>query len=319
MTTPTPSPTVVSAASRLRVAELDRRFYAFVIDRLVAWSVALAVGVLAYRVLVTDGSILARILVVAGAFVLVGLALAVALGLSGLTPGKALLGLRVVRPAGGTPIGLRSAVLRSLVLGAGALPTFGLGLAVLAWTAVTDPGRQRRGWHDHVAGSMVVDVRPAPAAAPEEEPRPGQIVNLTALRLAAAPPPPAAPELPGAPPARERPTARSVVWRVAFDTGESFPVEGLALVGRRPEPRPGESVAHLVALRSQDMSLSKTHAQLEVAPDGVLVVTDRGSTNGSVLLRQGVSRDLPAGKPTTLLAGDVVRFGDRQMTVAEDS
>jgi hypothetical protein len=108
-------------------------------------------------------------------------------------------------------------------------------------------------------------------------------------------------------------------WRVAFDTGESFLVEGLVLVGRRPEPRPGEPVRHLVPLASQDMSLSKTHAQLQVAPDGVLVVMDRGSTNGSVLVRQGVSRDLPAGKPTTLLSGDLVRFGDRQMTVTRES
>jgi hypothetical protein len=108
-------------------------------------------------------------------------------------------------------------------------------------------------------------------------------------------------------------------WRVTFDTGESFLVEGLVLVGRRPEPRAGEPVHHLVPLPSQDMSLSKTHAQLQVAPDGVLVAMDRGSTNGSVVVRQGVSRDLPAGRPTTLLSGDLVRFGDRTMTVTRES
>jgi pSer/pThr/pTyr-binding forkhead associated (FHA) protein len=43
---------------------------------------------------------------------------------------------------------------------------------------------------------------------------------------------------------------------------------------------------------------------------------DRGSTNGSVLLRQGVSREPAAGRPTTLLDGDHVRFGDRIMSVA---
>jgi pSer/pThr/pTyr-binding forkhead associated (FHA) protein len=67
------------------------------------------------------------------------------------------------------------------------------------------------------------------------------------------------------------------------------------------------------------MSLSKNHAQIQVAPDGVLVVLDRGSTNGSVVVRGGVSRELPPGRPTTLLAGDVVRFGDRTMTVAKES
>ena len=73
---------------------------------------------------------------------------------------------------------------------------------------------------------------------------------------------------------------------------------------------------HLLALPSGDMSLSKTHAQFQVAPDGVLVVMDRGSTNGSLLIRQGVSRQLTAGRPATLLDGDRVRFGDREMTVA---
>jgi pSer/pThr/pTyr-binding forkhead associated (FHA) protein len=106
---------------------------------------------------------------------------------------------------------------------------------------------------------------------------------------------------------------------VSFDSGETFVVEGLALVGRRPEPRAGEPVRHLIPLRSGDMSLSKTHAQFQVAPDGVLVVMDRGSTNGTVLTRQGISRPLGPGRSTTLVDGDLVRFGDRQMTVARVS
>ena len=96
-------------------------------------------------------------------------------------------------------------------------------------------------------------------------------------------------------------------------------VQGLALVGRRPEGRPGEPVRHVVPLASEDLSVSKTHAQIQVAADGVLVVMDRGSTNGSVLVRSGVSRELPPGRPTTLLEGDEVRFGDRSMSVARES
>lgn len=95
-------------------------------------------------------------------------------------------------------------------------------------------------------------------------------------------------------------------------------VEGLALVGRRPEPRDGEPVRHVVPLRSSDMSLSKTHAQFQVAPDGALVVMDRGSTNGSYVVRRGMSKALTAGRPSTLLPGDEVRFGDRTMTVERD-
>lgn len=107
-------------------------------------------------------------------------------------------------------------------------------------------------------------------------------------------------------------------WRVRFDTGESFLVEGLALVGRRPEGRDGEQVRHLVELPSTDMSLSKTHAQFQIAADGALVVMDRGSTNGSFLVRQGVPRGLPAGRAATLVDGDHVRFGDREMTVVRE-
>ena len=64
------------------------------------------------------------------------------------------------------------------------------------------------------------------------------------------------------------------------------------------------------------MSLSKTHAQFQVVPDGALVVMDRGSTNGSILIRAGVTKRLVGGKPATLRDGDKVRFGDREMTIA---
>ncbi len=102
---------------------------------------------------------------------------------------------------------------------------------------------------------------------------------------------------------------------MSFDTGEQFEVRGLTLIGRRPEPRTGEPVKRLVALPSDDMSLSKTHAQFQVVPDGALVVMDRGSTNGSILIRAGVSKRLMGGKPATLRDGDRVRFGDREMSV----
>jgi pSer/pThr/pTyr-binding forkhead associated (FHA) protein len=106
---------------------------------------------------------------------------------------------------------------------------------------------------------------------------------------------------------------------VTFDDGHSFVVEGLVLVGRRPEARQGEPVWHRVPLTSADMSVSKTHAQLAPAPDGALVVVDRGSTNGSTLTRQGVARRLSPGKPATLLDGDTVAFGDRSLVVRREA
>lgn len=403
-------------ASSFPAAELDRRFYAFTLDRLIAWTLDAMVAVAAYQLLIGPGHLAAGIAVIVAAVLLVGLGFSALLGLRGTSPGKAALGLRVVHHGTGTPVGVGPALLRSLILGVSALPTFGLGVATLAWTAVMDRGRQRRGWHDHVAHSIVVDVRPVPVEVEQETAAPRQIVNLTAMRLVPAPqpvpvaaparsprpvgpppqampvpaqvpapatpppaaagpaqpptqpvrtappttppparrrplgpplvdhppaaalpsgPPPMPPSLPAGPPPARTPgpsaPERTVIrdgrdrrrglarWRVSFDSGESFLVEGLALVGRRPEPRQGEPVRHLVPLRSGDMSLSKTHAQFQVAADGVLVVMDRGSTNGSILIRQGVTRELTAGKPATLLDGDRVRFGDREMSVARES
>jgi hypothetical protein len=301
---------------------------------------------------------------IVGVTAVVAVVFAVVLGTMGSSPGKAALGLRLVSADEGRPIGVGPALLRTVIVGAAALPTFGLGLASLAWTAVMDGGRQRRGWHDHVSGSVVVDIRPVAELPQEVTEAPRQVVNLTAMRLAPAPPPAPPPTPPrrvapptdqppapqpvsprpatppstyppgpplGRPPATEPETDRTVVrdsaprpaptavWRVTFDDGHTFLVEGLALVGRRPEGRPGEPVRHLVPLTSTDMSVSKTHAQFQVAPDGALIVMDRGSTNGSMLVRSGVARELPAGRPTTLLPGDEVRFGDRSMTAVREA
>ena len=354
-------------------AELDRRFYAVVIDRLLAWTIYAGAGYAAYRLYFEPGDTWPGVGLLAGVVSVVGLGSALLLGLAGISPGKALVGLRVVRHEGGRPIGIPAAVLRTLVLGAAGLPTVGLGLATLAWTAVMDGSGRRRGAHDRLTGAVVVDVRPQPEPEQEADERPRQIVNLTAMRLLptppeeadpppataapvlsepapaagegrhaappTAPPPPTQPPpppppayrpapdrpppppsgVPGQPVATQRRADTATVpaqWRVSFDTGESFVVEGLALVGRRPEPRTDEPVRHLVPLRSADMSLSKTHAQFQVVPDGALVVMDRGSTNGSVVIRKGVSKPLTPGRPSTLIDGDTVRFGDRSMQVS---
>lgn len=334
-----------TAAPGALPADLDRRFYAFVVDRLLAWTLDAVAAYLAYRYLVERDHPVAGVLAVVGVVLLVGAAFAVGLGRTGSSPGRAAAGLRVVDPDRGTPIGVARALRRQLLLGAATLPTFGLGVATLAWTAVTDPGGRRQGWHDRTVGSVVVDVRLPRDEASTPESGPRHVVNLTALRLVPAPPPPTVPSIrsarpPSGPPPAPPPAARrrqlgyplvpepapgagpapaaSSDWRVSFDSGESLVVTGPALVGRRPEARPGESVQHLVPLRSADMSLSKTHAQLHLDAGGALVVTDRGSTNGSILLRRGAVRELGAGRPTTLLDGDVVRFGDREMRVSHE-
>ena len=357
MTTTLPPGPAVLPATAVRPADLERRLHAYALDRVAGWGLplgvaaALVAGGAATWLVVLAPLLLGAVLVVLGAALLSS---------RGATPGMALLGLRVETPGGA--LTLSAAVRRQAVLALAGLPTFGLGLATLAWTAAADVSGRRRGWHDELVGAVVVDARPVPAAVVGPE-RPQPIVNLTAMRLvppeptaASVPPdvpvtpPPAAPfpatgepaptptpaatpEPPAPAPGRRRAAAPAATrapepvpprraarpetrWRATADTGETVLVRGLTLLGRGPQPREGESVADLVALLSTDMSVSKTHAQLQLSDDGSLVVMDRGSTNGSVLIRQGVPRHLSAGRPVTLLDGDVLHLGDRVLEIS---
>ncbi|HEY3527895.1 MAG TPA: RDD family protein [Nocardioides sp.] len=309
-----------------RVADLDRRFYAFAVDRLIGWGVDVAVGLLVARTVLARDRTLLGMLAIVATIALVGLAFALLQGATGTTPGKSLAGLRLVDTGTEQPIGPGRAVVRTLVLGLAALP-FGFGLAALAWTALADRCRLRRGWHDRLVSSIVLDVRPVPEVEEVEDGRAHQVVNLTALRLspshrlaeALEPTVPArADRRPrhAAPRSWEQTIARpDASWALTFDTGERVVVDTLLLVGRSPDPRLGEQGARLVALPSTDLSVSKTHLQVVVADDGALVVIDRGSTNGSTLVRKGAPRPLSPGRPTTLLEGDTVLFGDRRVRV----
>jgi uncharacterized RDD family membrane protein YckC len=305
-----------------RIADVDRRFYAFAVDRLIAWSIDVAVAVVAVRTLSDEHPLGCLAAVLAGVLV-VGSIFALLQGTTGRTPGKSLAGLRLVDTGNERPIGVRRALLRAVVLGLAAVP-FGFGLAALAWTAVADRSRLRRGWHDRLVASIVVDVRPEPVpeAAPDEGPR--HVVNLTAMRLAPAhrlvgtiEPAPARARAPrhAAPRSWVSSDSPTAVWEVGFDSGERVAVDTLLLIGRSPDPRLGEQGARLVSLPSADMSVSKTHLEVVVAGDGALVVTDRGSTNGSTLVRQSAPRHLSPGRATTLLEGDLVILGDRTMTI----
>ena len=380
------APTSEELTTEHLAAGADRRFYAFFVDCLFAWGVIGGEAYAAYTLLIEPGRLWAGVAAIAGTVLMVWLIGSMLVGLFGLTPGKALVGIRVLSFEDARPIGLLRAMLRTLILGVATVPTLGFGAAALAWTAMVDPSGWRRGWHDLRTGSVVVDVRPIPMVEEPEEEAPRQVVNLTAMRLvpasptpprrvptrgkrppvppaplpeAVAPPAPlpapptvtprqglgwplvgeapadaspapsdaavrgTRPTAPPEPPEGDRTQPRPpdtaappVRWQVTFDTGEQFEVRGLTLVGRRPEPRPGEPVKRLVTLPSDDMSLSKTHAQFQVVPDGALVVMDRGSTNGSILIRAGVTKRLVGGKPATMRDADKVRFGDREMTVA---
>ena len=99
-------------------AGLDRRFYAFVLDRLLLWSLYAAAAAGAYAWFLRDEQWLPGVAVIAGAVLLLTLVYsAVARRAGGSRPGKAALGLRVARADEGGPIGFPRALLRSVILG----------------------------------------------------------------------------------------------------------------------------------------------------------------------------------------------------------
>lgn len=91
-------------------------------------------------------------------------------------------------------------------------------------------------------------------------------------------------------------------------------VRGPLLIGRAPASVAGDGSVDVLQVADETRSVSKTHLEILPARRGVVVV-DRGSTNGSGLVRDGKETTLPPGEPTPLHAGDMVRFGDHTLTV----
>ena len=127
--------------------------------------------------------------------------------------------------------------------------------------------------------------------------------------VAASPPAGEPSGLISAVPGVSAPPAPTVAIRL--DTGETVPIEGGGLlIGRSPAAAPGEHGMALLALPDDGKSVSKTHLALVRSGDALIAV-DRGSTNGSRLVRGGIDRALVPGEGVETAAGDVIRFGDR--------
>ena len=101
-----------------------------------------------------------------------------------------------------------------------------------------------------------------------------------------------------------------------FSSGQVVEVDRVILIGRAPEARrfPSTDQPHLVTVPSPHHEISATH--LEVRPGsgadhGTAVVTDLGSTNGSVLVQPGLPpEDLQAGIAVQLIPGAILDLGD---------
>jgi pSer/pThr/pTyr-binding forkhead associated (FHA) protein len=100
-----------------------------------------------------------------------------------------------------------------------------------------------------------------------------------------------------------------------MDDGRRLIPGALLLIGRDPAPAPAEQHATLVDVPDTELTVSKTH--LSVLHEGrQLVVIDRGSTNGSVVVGvDGRERSLVPHQREVVVTGELVRFGDRSFRV----
>jgi len=88
------------------------------------------------------------------------------------------------------------------------------------------------------------------------------------------------------------------------------------LVGRAPEARPGID-AQLVAVPSPQQDISRTHCEIRLDGEDVLV-TDLRSTNGTIVSRPGqVPHRLHPGEGTSASAGSRIDLGDGVVIVVE--
>lgn len=145
---------------------------------------------------------------------------------------------------------------------------------------------------------------PAPSVAPVAKPEP-------APASAQVPAPEPAPLTP-APKSEPAPPALAAAGQgaaiLALENGDHVSVDGAGvIIGRSPRAVEGLTP---VQVHDPAMSVSKNHVAVIRAESGFAAV-DRGSTNGSAILRAGVESPLEPGVPVALADGDTLRFGDR--------
>jgi len=110
-----------------------------------------------------------------------------------------------------------------------------------------------------------------------------------------------------------------VGWLAVLDDGREIEVNGLVLLGRNPQPQPGEEDAQLIKIADETRTVSKSHLAIATDSDGAFVV-DRGSTNGStVTTSAGVSTRCQIGERVRVAEGSIVSIGDHWLEIRRRS
>lgn len=129
--------------------------------------------------------------------------------------------------------------------------------------------------------------------------------------------PPLGPTPTGIPGQPEAPSVTAYpVARLEFSHGEVVDVDRVVIIGRAPESGrfSANEMPVLVTVPSPHQEISSTH--VEVRPGsgvdhGAAVVTDLGSTNGTVLVQPGLGpEELRPGVPVQLIPGALIDLGD---------
>lgn len=232
--------------------------------------------------------------------------------------GYALLGLRFVdvrtgRPSGGKVVGK--------YLLEGLLPFVGMVIAA----ATLD--QHQRTWYDRFVGVQLVRWRDRDASVagelpwrqPSTPPREAPDVPGTGWPASG----PAGPSRPSPVPALPRsgqdetagsPAPRVPSATITLDNGQVVPLDSPVLLGRDPSPMAVVPGGRPHPVEDAPRSISKTHLAVGCDGPGCWVV-DLNSTNGSRIEgRAGSVRCVPWVR-APLVDGDVVRYGDRSLTL----
>ncbi len=176
----------------------------------------------------------------------------------------------------------------------------------------TEPVRPRTG--DTVAQKSATESAPAPASVPAAaplSPRPLEASsdfdehtilsnNLVQYRAQMAT------NIVSAPP------VLVTYPHLILSTGAKVAVDRTVLIGRAPEAQrvTGRELPRLIAVPSPNNDISRTHVQIRVEGD-LVVVTDLNSTNGVILVEPGQTpRRLHPDEPTPVPLFGVVDLGD---------
>jgi hypothetical protein len=162
--------------------------------------------------------------------------------------------------------------------------------------------------------------RPPPPPPPAQPPTEAMQAPLPdtdhdGLTVGGAWQPPAAepPGIPGQPPA---PDVTVPVARLVISNGDVVDVDRAIVIGRAPEARRFNDTEQprLVTVPSPHLEVSSTHIEVRPgsgADHGSAVVTDLGSTNGTVVVQPGLGpEDLAPGVTVQLMPGALIDLGD---------